>query len=406
VSGSAPEAARRPPWCPRLRPVAAALALAILASGGLALVLQQVPAFSLDVGQTTVHGNSVSVNLTLASHRPWPVPVRAALAPINFRSGPEHAFFYLDPSQPAQFGSHDDVVALVDRALVGLRDQDSNTTVSTVTGAALPAVLAGNPQGILIVAEYGILPWTLLSNSSSLLRTWLLGGGTLIWAGGPLGYYEGGPGGPSALVPSAPYPDGLGWAGQVRLLGFPLTDPTPGAPYELRPSMGPLTGWVPAPMQEVLGIEYNGTVYGANTSELAAHGGLSLGFETPGAAGPGAPSPRTSLAWLPIGNGSLFYFGGGIWTQFGDAIPQGGQRLGLDITQLIAHPYLPGQGVTDIVPLTLGAFSTESETLQIVTYDSGVALIVQSSVDGVLFFQLSRQLTPSHSGGSGVHPGA
>ncbi len=374
-------------------------------------------------GTPVYRGGHVALNVSLASNRPFPLPVEAGLLPLDFSNGSHPVYVLVDPSLPALFGTTSEAQGLVDTLGTELSNIGSTTSVGTLTAPQLPSFFSGNRSATLIVANYGILPDPLLSNSSGSLGGWMDAGGRLIWAGGPLGYYatnangsvpNGGAGGP-------------GWFGQIHLLGFPLTDPpanwsagnltgnlsvpvpssgTPPIPGLTlsepnngssssnlpipAPWPGPMTGGNESGFGAGLGLQYNGTEYGANVTELRAHGGLSLGYLTP--PGSDGASPRTSLAYLPVGNGSLFYFGGAVFDPLGNFVPEGGVRLAFDIAQLIAFPFTPASGPVFVEYLNLSAY--QSTSVEIAANDTApaIGLVLQSDVSTSVLFEITRQL--------------
>lgn len=366
----------------RVAVVATVLILAIQLG---VVTLENSPALLVGVGSVVKSGTGISVNVSLTSHRFTPLPATVSLLPISYAPEPRPAFVFSDSSSAAQFGTLSDVQATYSRVQVLLGQLGSPTSISLVDAATLPAVLGANADGILVVSEYGVLPASVLSNTTDLIRPWLGEGGTLIWAGGPLGYYtEGVPGSPSTVTAE------LRWQGQSELLGFPLTDPPEHQSPNATPAEGPLLGSIDTPLGNALGIEYTGTAFGANVTEVSSHGGVSMGFETPPNAS--GASPRTSLAYVPVGHGGLFYFGGGIWTQDHQNFPEAGLRLSLDIGNLLSSPFVPSPGPSVSRTLNLSAFQTTSVHLALDDRGSATGLLVRSAIAGVIHEQYTAQL--------------
>jgi hypothetical protein len=364
----------------RVALVAAVLLLATLA---FRTGVSQSPVLSATdrVGPETL-GASVQVEVSLTSHRPFPVPVSVSLLPVAFHSQAAEVYVFEDSSYPPLFGTTPEVAALA--AQIGLEFQllGAATTVSTIDAAQLPSFLEANTSATLVVANYGGVPTTVFSNSSDELGTWIRAGGSLVWAGDPLAYYSE----PPNVSPSGVWPGGLGWQAQVKLLGFPLTDSVPSPDSSpLSPGSGPIYGVNAAPLAGALGLVYNGTLFGANTTELAAHGGLSLGFSS--VAIPGGPAPRTSLAYIPVGNGSVYYFGGAVNVPSGPYVPEGGVRLADDIAQLLAFPFTPSPGPVVVQSLSLGFYAQTQVTLSGSFASSEVGLLVRSNLAGSVLYE-------------------
>ncbi|MCI4337918.1 MAG: hypothetical protein L3J72_01265, partial [Thermoplasmata archaeon] len=286
-----------------------------------------------------------------------------------------------DPNYPALFGTTPEVAALVSFLGTEFQRFGSSTTIATLDAAQLPDFLSGNRSATLIVANYGCVPSAVLSSQNDSLGSWIRAGGRLVWAGGPLGYFEE----PAASSAGGPLPGGMGWAGQVRLLGFPLADPLPvGSEGPQSINSSPMLGVSPSPLAEGLGLAYNGTPFGANVTELTAHGGLSLGFESaPLSSGAAA---RTSIAYLPVGNGSLVYFGGAVNDPASQYVPEGGVRLAQDVAVLLAFPFTPTPGPVDVRNFDLGPFGTQQVLLQATPPVRSEGVLVQSNVAGAVLF--------------------
>jgi hypothetical protein len=300
----------------------------------------QVAVLSLASGATTT---TATLRLTAGS---TPLTVHVGILPGRERAvGPVHVFN--DAAYPDPNGSFTTTAEVLERTVLALAGTAHPPSVATVDGAALPALLAAGPPGTLVVLG-GLVPDSVLSNSSQLLATWVADGGTLIWAGGPLGASEGHP------VPGGFVSDPLGWAGQLDLVHYPLSDV--GAPGPLR--SGNATG-----LANALGTAYDGTPTGANTTAVASHGGVDLGLD--GRAGSAGASLRSSLVYQPVGAGGVFYFGGSVWgaKQPPLDVPTASFELADDLALLLGTGYVPAPGPSASANLALDA--GESVTLRL-----------------------------------------
>lgn len=290
-------------------------------------------------------------------------------------------FVFYDPGYFLRFGTVTDLVGLEDRIADYLSHTSPSIPVSLVDAAALPATLGANPHAALVDFGYSTLPDTIFSENSTQLETWLEGGGTLIWAGGPLAYFEGHTTSTGGFV----Y-DNLGWAGQVKLVGYSLEDPI-GNPATT--SYGPLVGTVESPIGTSLGITYDGTPDGANLTQLEAHNGTSLGFETPNS---GDTSGRTSLAYVPIGKGGVYYFGGAIWGDSIGLVPDADAALSADIGLLLGTGYVPLEGPTTYTNTFLGYLRSSTVTLSVTGQYSHLVALVTCDVGPTSLFVWSREV--------------
>lgn len=373
--------------------LAAVVATGLLASTALIgfEFRQDAPVSAGISGPPRTAGGHMTVNVTLASHRPWPLPVRAALLPVQYEEPSQRVYVLLDAARSAMFGNSPEVSALVDQLRQEIQNLGSTTSVGTLNASQLSSFLTGNHSAMLVVANYGALPSSVLNSRVNLLTPWLEAGGSLVWAGGPLGYYEWG----SPPVNGSSTPGGLGWQGQQDLLGYPLVDPPANSSMRIPlASASPLTGTNQSALGSGLGLEYNGTGFGANLTELELHGGIDLGVDTSVNSTAG-PSARTSLAYVPVGNGSVFYFGGAVSDPSGAYVPEGGVRLSLDIGQLVAHPFVPVSGAVIIEEVNLSAYQQTSIVLTGNETSSVVGLLVECQLAGSVVFELAQQLVPA-----------
>jgi hypothetical protein len=332
------------------------------------------------------HGFSVQVSVTL--DRPYTIPVHASLLAGVEGPSPVPAFFFLDSSYRVQFGDLVDATAVLDGVQSDLSAVHSATSLTAITGSEMPSILASHPTAALVIAEFGVLPSTVFSNSTNLLTPWIAAGGTLIWAGGPLGYYS--------VLPDVPAPpSGCSpcWLGQQQILGYPLVDPSADR-FQSYPSVEtPLIADQPTAIASALGLQYNGTPFAANVSELDRHGGFAIGDLTDPATDGQIRSPvTTSLAYIPLGLGRIYYFGGA--EDAGPAtIPREGPRLISDIFTLLTVPYMPVPGIVLSDEANLPGDGTTAEfTLATANWTEGVILVVYAQTSGVDLSLFSQTL--------------
>lgn len=360
--------------------VLAGLVALLLAESLVGWAEVQRPPLSATLTPEVGVGGGATVTATFTNARDVPLPLHVGTLPGQAQHPPPQALMLVDPSYPAIFGSYADVLALEQRVGALLAAAGAPTQLQPVTAAGLSSVLNATPGGTLIVAEYGSVPPYLLSNRSAPLASWVRGGGTLIWAGGPLGFFEA----PAGDGARGCCPGGLGWAGQLAMVGFPLTDPVNASSSPGEPDGGPTIGTVVPALGAAWGTLYDGTQFGANVSELTAHGGFALGGETAGAA-----TARTSLAYLPLGAGRLFFFGNAIWSPTGQYTPDGGLALSVDIARLLDAGVLPSGGPAFSTDLDIGGGETVAVTLPVAPGVPAV-LVATASIGGVPFWGICR----------------
>lgn len=290
---------------------------------------------------------------------------------------------YKDPTVPLRYASQSDLEGLVSRISQFLQDFGSNIPVITTNATELSGVLEHNPHGTLLDFGYGSLPSSVISRNTTLLVSWIMGGGTLIWAGGPLGYFESTPSANDGVT----FSSSLGWEGQIEIAGFPLEDPI-GDPAKA--SAGPLLGMHPSVLAKALGMMYQGTIDGANTSQLLAAGGFDIGWDSSPGSG---QSIRTSIASIPRGLGYIFYFGGALWGDGSGVVPGADVELSGDIALLLSTGYLPGQGFATSLNILVTPTGGQSFTLAVFGNDPHLIALVTSKFGDIYTIIWVRELT-------------
>ncbi len=333
--------------------------LLLAATAGSITVTTLPPPLAASLGpvSSSPNGGSVVVGLTGGAEA---VEAHLALLPGRTDSpGPIEVFD--DAAFPGPFATFTEIHQIGERLILALAAVPGAPSAQFVDAAELDALLASGSPATLVVLG-GVLPVDALSNTSSALHDWIAGGGTLIWAGGPLGWAEGAGG-----IDGAPFHwSSLYWLGQIELLGYPLADPTP-SPY--------LLATHPTPLGSALGIGYNGTPSGANVSEVAEHGGTVLGWETP--AGPDGAAPRASLVTVPLGGGRIDYFGGSFAaaTRPQQFVPAADPTLASDLEILALTGLVPGSGAPVDASATVAAGAHLTVTLRTAP-DLGPAILL------------------------------
>jgi uncharacterized protein len=339
--------------------------------GSILLLAGAAPAAAPVVSYTLSNGApGGTATVSVLSHRPLPLSVSVSSLSATMLHLDQRPIYVLeDPTLSCSFGSIGDLEALEARITQELTELGGPLPLHVVTGAELLGVVATNPQAVVLDLECGVLPVSSFDPAGTVYTTWLQDGGVLVWSGGPLGFFHQVVSGPA--VANLSYP---GWNGQRVLAGFDLTDPT--AIEDLGPiaSAGSPAGTTPSPVATAMGFQYTGAVYGANVSRLEARGGTDAGYDAP-AASPGAGN-RTSLAFVPVDNGVIVYFGGALWPFKGPFIPNGGTDLGYDVALALAMGLHPMPYVAQAVELTVPSEGTISQRLEIPLVDPVVVIRV------------------------------
>lgn len=332
-------------------------------------------------------GGNESVDLTLENHGPSLSEHVAALAQPSGVREIDHLYFLIDRSYPGLYAAQGDIEFVPLRTQHFLGQMGSPIAVTGVTGSQLPGVLAADPHGALAIVGTPA-PSSVLAVGSSQLAQWIRAGGTLFWAGGPLGYSAG------YSTPGSPFQfRDLYWQGQIDLAGFSLTDPSFIAPSNTYfPYPAPqLFGTARSPLATTLGILYQGTSDGANVQRLVAHGGYDLGFDAQEGSGLRA-SERTSLAFVPVGAGGIYFFGGADLSAYEGYVPyaqgwiaDGTVEISQDIALLAGLQYVPAPAPAVSADIFVGPGASSHLSLTLRGYLGPVTIVVRSETLAVIF---------------------
>lgn len=321
-------------------------------------------------------GDTATVTLQV-SNGLLPSSVHLALVPSGGSAASDPTILYFsDASYHPLYGSIGDIDTSGTRLASYLALMHSPDQVDFVNGAGLPAQLELHPHGTLVFVGTGVLPDFVYSQNSTLLAYWLQNGGTLIWAGGPLGYTAGHPTSGGGF-----FYDNLGWLGELKLAGFALSDsfdlsdPAPG-------SAGP--GYAPTAtaLASALQLSYGGAFVGANVTQVQAHQGVVLGNTAPGLDAASAESPRASTAFVPVGRGGLLYFGAGLYEAPLGFVPDGSVELCQDIATWLSLPRQPTNGPVTEANVNLTSYQQSSVSLSVPLVDGDYIALARSQLQG------------------------
>lgn len=281
---------------------------------------------------------------------------------------PDHLYVFADYRFPGQFTTVLTVLGDVQRLRLYLAEAGDPVPVDSVNASQAASVLRADPHAAFAIIGLPA-PDSIWSDATAFLANWVREGGLLIWAGGPLGYSSGHP------IAGGFVFDGPGWQGQETLAGYNLTDSAPYLPAgatTTRPAP-PLDGTDSTPLGEALGTQYYATPAGANVTQLAAHGDLSLGFTSP-VGGEGGASPRASVAYLPEGLGGILFFAGADSAGYSGYVPfatgwitDGTAVLTLDIALWLALGAIPSPGPAVSQDANVPAWGSSTVTVSVPT---------------------------------------
>ncbi|MFI5388529.1 MAG: hypothetical protein ACHQY2_02330 [Candidatus Eremiobacterales bacterium] len=165
--------------------------------------------------------------------------------------------------------------------------------IGRVDADGLRQVLSGAAQGVCVIVPGGILPGTVRTKGRDAMRSFLMRGGTVIWAGAPfdLFYSTRGVDGTSTPVSAA---DPTAWP-QLYSSSGPLD-------AHDRVDSPPLHhGTIEAPLDRATGLTYDATPFDVDARRLGAIGGAPLAYID--------SVDDSSVSQLPIGRGRVVIFG-------------------------------------------------------------------------------------------------
>ena len=350
----------------------------LLAESGVAVITAERSSFGVSVFVSYPFARGLTANFQITTGFS-PASFKVGVVPGAFGLARDPTVLvFADPAFHPLYANPNDVYGIGVRVGDYLEWLGTGDKVEFITAAELPKALSDHPMAYLLMVGTGVIPDSVFSNSSAELVRWIQGGGVLIWGGGPLGYLEGHP-----TSGGFDYSN-LYWAGQERLVGFPLTDnsslssgplPTGGIPYPY--------GQSPSSLAQALGLSYSATIDGANVSELTSHNGVDLGYISAAETG---GTYLTSLAWTPVMKGGVFYFGGAVYSPTYGYVPDASVELSDDIALLISTGYLPAPGLAASGNVTIGPLSEGAVSLTVPDRTLGEVGLVRSEADGSLFY--------------------
>lgn len=218
----------------------------------------------------------------------YPAHLRETFYYTNRPTMPLDIYLYFDAAYPYSFSDVTDWYG-ISQHLDALGNQRGIAVdVRVIDAAGLASFLTQPPsQSTVLIMASGVFPDTVFTTSTNLVTPWIEAGGTLVWSGDKIGTYSGVPGVPLKYPsPSNPGTNGTRQFVNLSLFGTSNTSyPTPSLAATL------------------LGLNYSAAVHfdDLNVSGVQTFGGVTLGNLNGG---------YTNIASLPLGNGTLVYFGG------------------------------------------------------------------------------------------------
>lgn len=215
----------------------------------------------------------------------YPNTLRVAIFPLFDTLIDRDIFVYYDQNYPSSLVSLSSWLGIIDHLGENQRLRGYGGKLEIVNASRLRDIMLQRNDSVVIIPS-GVLPETVHTKESSLVKPYLDNGGVMIWVGDVFAYYSGKPRG--QLRPSSFENPGL--EAQEEILGYILSNTT-----KLDAAAEKTV------LSDGLSLKYTGLQAGINVDEVLKHDGLVLG-KTSG--------NMTSLAAVPVGKGFLLVFGG------------------------------------------------------------------------------------------------
>lgn len=225
-----------------------------------------------------------------------PLQLSVVAVPVTSLEQDRPVFIYYDPLYPAVGNEPRGWIGVSDHLPAELRLRGYLGPVSIVDARGLGRVLAQNYSSTVVIPS-GVFPSTVQNETSSEVASWLRGGGTLVWMGGPFGFYsESILVKDSTLLPLSSIAS-ISSSSQEKILGYALNDP-------------PLNGTdriaqLNTRYSSALNLTYSDVWTAPSLALLKSVGGLAVGHLQNMTA-----ESRSSISLIPVGLGRVILFGG------------------------------------------------------------------------------------------------
>jgi Gpi18-like mannosyltransferase len=297
------------------------------------LMVGQILAFAQPLAQQNVSFSAFYVENQLDNRVRIGYYIKSGSYPVNLQvfatpvtSGIKETiektiFIYYDDTYPSSFVTKAGWAGLLDHAPVELRLRGYNGSINIVDADELSIVMKQAYDSVIIIPS-GVFPETVHAENESIIHNWLEAGGTLIWMGDVFGYFTGLRNGNLEHFLGTNFTQV-----QYQILGYaPIGEPSGRSAFAT----------VQSAFSNALDLQYPDASMGALVSEVVKSHGMILGETT------NSTDARTSISSLPVGNGHLLLFGGGIGTVFTST---GEDVIAHDIAQIICSGVLFSTGV-------------------------------------------------------------
>ncbi len=303
--------------------------------------------------------------VTLKNEGKRAAELKIALIPFDQSRDDLPIYFYFDEDYPLVLTSINAYLGLYNFLTSDLAEKNMQNTMQIVNAEEL-AEKMGDGQSIIIMSS-GVLPDTVYSQDKNLITRWLESGGIMFWLGDGFGYYNGSKN--TELKDDLEHGK-IGWEGQEKILGKnyllgEVFEPVEKSSADTATQIG-----------QALGLRYRYTTTGAVVGELAKNNALSLGFNK----NINDNFGRSSISFIPVGQGRLILFGSGILEKQRD--------VSWDITQIISSNLIfESYPKVKYESITLEPKAAKVIDLKITTQDAqGATVLIYNNKNEVDYF--------------------
>jgi glycosyl transferase family 87 len=347
-------------------------AIFLVASMGF-VAFNSTPSFtvapSYAISNYTVIHNSTYLHAQAQLHLSagtYAAEINSLLIPLRTLPNQPPIYIYYDASYPTSLTDIRGWKGLTDHLPFELQQRNYSSNTTLVNAQRLASILATDTGDIIVTAS-GTLPST---TDITALKSFIQRGGTLFWIGDRIGYYTTG----SALALNRDSPMNLGYNAQRQLFnGVIVQSNASSLSYVVGQRQGPYSaGDLTTNLSRTLDLNYPETTVGIDLTNLTRLGGTALGRIN-------THTNQTSLALIPIGQGKLVLFGGGITNQFASS---GEVTVASDIAQMLSSNVLDTTFEDSFLSMTLNPWESINVTLDL-------SLKTTESIAGILFITYS-----------------
>jgi Gpi18-like mannosyltransferase len=332
------------------------------------LLIGQILAFAQPLVQQNVSFSTVYVENLLDNRVRIGYCVKSGSYPVNLQvfatsemkeTVEKTVFVYYDDAYPSSLVTKAGWTGILDHAPIELQLRGYKGAINIVNADELGRVMEQDYDSIIMIPS-GVFPETVYAQNESIVHNWLEAGGTLIWMGDVFACLTGLRNGSLEHFLGTNFTQV-----QNQILGFaPIGEPSGQSTFAT----------IQSGFSNALDLQYPDASIGALVSEVVKSHGLVLGEIT------NSTDARTSISSIPVGNGHLLLFGGGIGTVFTST---GEDVIAHDIAQILCSGVLFSTGVY--------AFSSyELEKNEIKASSLDVSTPQDQNITGIIIVAFSK----------------